>query len=222
MIRDSAISEADWYFDFISPFAYLQFRRFDELPATLRVACRPVLFAALLGRWGHLGPAEIPAKRLHIYRFCKWHAERSGIPFTMPPAHPFNPLPALRLAIAAGGSREAVGAIFDVIWGEGFDVSRDDGWRRACARLGLEPADAARRTAAPEVKAALRANSDEALARGVFGVPTFVVDGELFWGEDATDMFLDFLDDPGRFRTGDMARIAAVPIGQARKLPGVE
>ncbi|MGH6621539.1 MAG: DsbA family protein, partial [Alphaproteobacteria bacterium] len=78
--------------------------------------------------------------------------------------------------------------------------------------------DASRRIAAPEVKAALHANSDEALARGVFGVPTFAVDGELFWGDDSTDMFLDYLDAPERFRSGEMARIAAVPIGQARKL----
>lgn len=218
MSRNPAVRSADWYFDFISPYAYLQFRRFDSLPSNLRIACKPVLFAALLGRWGHKGPAEIPAKRLHTYRFCKWYADRAGIAFTMPPAHPFNPLPALRLAIAAGGSHKAVGAIFDVIWGEGFDVSQDDGWRRICERMDINADDASRRVAAPEVKAALRASSDEALARGVFGVPTFAVDGELFWGDDSTDMFLDYLDEPERFRSGEMARIAAVPIGQARKL----
>lgn len=218
MGRNPAIRSADWYFDFISPYAYLQFCRFDSLPPNLRIACKPVLFAALLGRWGHKGPAEIPAKRLHTYRFCKWYADRSGIAFTMPPAHPFNPLPALRLAIAAGSGREAVGAIFDVIWGEGFDVSQDEGWRRVCERLDMNADDASGRIAAPEVKTALHANSDEALARGVFGVPTFAVDGELFWGDDSTDMFLDYLDAPERFRSGEMARIAAVPIGQARKL----
>jgi 2-hydroxychromene-2-carboxylate isomerase len=218
MGRESGNRDADWYFDFISPYAYLQFRRFGSLPSSLRITCKPVLFAALLGRWGHKGPAEIPAKRLHTYRFCKWYADRAGIPFTMPPAHPFNPLPALRLAVAEGGSREAVAAIFDVIWGEGFDVSKEDGWRRACARIGLEPAEASRRIAAPEIKAALRANGEEALARGVFGVPTFAIEGELFWGDDSTGMFLDYLENPECFRTGEMARIAAVPIGQARKL----
>lgn len=209
---------ADWYFDFISPYAYLQYHRFAGMPRDLRIACKPVLFAALLGRWGHKGPAEIPAKRLHTYRFCKWYADRAGIPFTMPPAHPFNPLPALRLAVAEGGKAESVGVIFHVIWGEGFDVSREDGWRRACARLGLDPAEASRRIEAPDVKAALRANGEEALDRGVFGVPTFAIDGELFWGEDATGMFLDYLDAPERFRTGEMARMASIPIGQARKL----
>jgi len=209
---------ADWYFDFISPYAYFQFFHLDRMPADLRVACKPVLFAGLLGHWGHKGPAEIPAKRRHTYRFCKWHADRHGIPFTMPPAHPFNPLPALRLAVLCEGRRDAVGAIFNAIWGEGVDAGSGAGWTQLSARVGLDPEDAAQRTSAPEIKAALRANTDEALAKGVFGVPTFAVDDELFWGADATDMFLDYLADPERFRSGEMARIDTVPIGQARKL----
>ena len=218
MGRNSATRSADWYFDFISPYAYFQFHRFAELPADLRVACKPVLFAGLLNHWGHKGPAEIPAKRLHTYRYCKWHADRQGLPFTMPPAHPFNPLPPLRLAIVCGASREAVGTIFDAIWGEGLDLWAGEGWAQLCRRLGLDPDEATQRIAAPAVKDALRANTDEALARGVFGVPTFAIDDELFWGDDATGMFLDYLAAPERFRSGEMARLAALPIGQARKL----
>jgi 2-hydroxychromene-2-carboxylate isomerase len=218
MEPDPASRSADWYFDFISPFAYFQFHHFGRLPPSLKVACKPVLFAGLLGHWGHKGPAEIPAKRRHTYRYCKWYADREGIAFTMPPAHPFNPLPALRLAIACGARQEAVGTIFDAIGGNGVDVPDGAGWAELCARLALEPEEAARRVAAPDVKAALRANTDEALARGVFGVPTFAIDDELFWGADSTDMFLDYLAEPERFRSGEMARLAALPIGQARKL----
>jgi len=64
----------------------------------------------------------------------------------------------------------------------------------------------------------LRSNTEEAVSKGVFGVPTFAVDGELFWGVDSTDMLLDYLADPSLFTTGDMARISDLPIGQARKL----
>jgi 2-hydroxychromene-2-carboxylate isomerase len=218
MASDPAIRSADWYFDFISPYAYFQFCRFPSLPASLRIACKPVLFAGLLGHWGHKGPAEIPEKRRHTYRFCKWYGDRHGIPFVMPPAHPFNPLPPLRLAIACGETPAAIGTIFHAIWGEGIDVTGGAGWAQLCARLERDPKEMARRIAAPEIKAALRANTDAALARGVFGVPTFAIDDELFWGDDATDMFLDYLADPERFRTGEMARLAALPIGQARKL----
>ncbi len=168
MTRDSAIRSADWYFDFISPYAYFQFHRFEQLPAALRVTCKPVLFAGLLGHWGHKGPAEIPAKRLHTYRYCKWHADRLGLPFTMPPAHPFNPLPPLRLAIVCGASRAAVGTIFDAIWGEGLDLSAGEGWALLCQRLGLD-ADgrgAAHRSAGGQGRAA-RQHRRGAGARGV-------------------------------------------------------
>ena len=205
---------ADWYFDFVSPFAYLQLARFDRLPADLDITCRPVLFAGLLGHWKHRGPAEIPAKRVHTYRWCHWYAARNGIPFRMPPAHPFNPLRPLRLAVACSGDDALVRAIFDAVWAEGRDVSREEEWRTLTARL--DGADDM--IAAPAVKEALRRNTEEAAALGVFGVPTFALDGELFWGLDATDLMLDFLDDPERFRSGEFARIADLPVAQARKL----
>lgn len=215
---DTPQKQADWYFDFISPFAYFQFARFHQLPAALAITCKPVLFAGLLGHWKHKGPAEIPEKRRHTYRYSKWFADRNGIAFTMPPAHPFNPLPALRLSIALDGSREAIATIFDVIFGEGCDVASEEGWAMATERLGLDRAEAADRIADPLVKAALRVNTEEALSKGVFGVPTFEVDGELFWGVDATEMLLDYLADPSLFTTGDMVRISDLPIGQARKI----
>ena len=98
----STTRTADWYFDFISPFAYLQWQAVRRLPGIVPV-CRPVLLAGLLSHHGHKGPAEIPSKRLFTYRHAQWRADRAGIPMTFPPAHPFNPLAALRLCIAAGG-----------------------------------------------------------------------------------------------------------------------
>lgn len=214
---------ADWYFDFVSPFAYLQLARFERLPPDLEITFRPVLFAGLLEHWRHRGPAEIPAKRVHTYRWCQWYAARNGIPFRMPPAHPFNPLRPLRLATArgAGAARGAdaalVRAIFDAIYAEGRDLSAEREWRALAARLALPDADAL--VAEPAIKAALRRNTEDAAARGVFGVPTFAVHGELFWGLDSTDLVRDFLTDPARFRSGEFARLATLPIAQARALP---
>ncbi len=207
---------ADWYFDFLSPFSYLQLVRFDSLPPDLNVTLRPVLFAGLLGHWKHKGPAEIPAKRLHTYRWCHWYAARHGIPFRMPPAHPFNPLRLLRLAVARDAEPALVRALFDAVWADGRDLSRDEEWRALTGRLGIADADAL--IARPEVKEALRRGTEEAAERGVFGVPTFAIGDELFWGFDATDLVLDYLDDPAAFATGEYARIADLPIAQARKL----
>ena len=208
---------ADWYFDFLSPFSYLQLVQFDRLPPDLEITYRPVLFAGLLGHWEHKGPAEIPAKRVHTYRWCHWYAARHGIPFRMPPAHPFSPLRPLRLAVAQGAEPALIRAVFDTIWAEGRDVSRDDEWQGLTERLAIADADEA--IARPEVKEALKKSTEEAAKRGVFGVPTFAIGGELFWGLDATDLVLDYLNDPASFATGEYARIADLPIAQARRLP---
>ena len=174
------------------------------------------MFAGLLGHWEHKGPAEIPAKRVQTYRWCHWYAARRGIPFRMPPAHPFNPLRPLRLAVAQGAEPALIRALFDAIWAEGRDPSDDEEWQALTARLGI--ADADEMIAAPQVKEALRRGTEEAAARGVFGIPTFVVGDEIFWGLDTTDLVLDYLSDPTMLKTGEYARLSALPIAQARRL----
>ncbi len=123
--------QADWYFDFVSPYAYLQLMDFKRLPDSLEIRYRPVLFAGLLKHWGQKGPAEIPAKRRHTYRQCQWLADRAGVPFKFPPVHPFNPLRALRLCIALGTEPAVIGAIFEFIFAEGRDIQSDEDWRRS-------------------------------------------------------------------------------------------
>lgn len=178
----------DWYFDFVSPFAYLQCERLAGLPSRLSVRYKPVLFAALLDAHGQKGPAEIPGKRAFTYRFVVWQARQLGVPIKFPHVHPFNPLPLLRLALAccdAGGTpnRHVVETLMRHVWRGGAEAGDP-------ARLrALSEALAPRRDpAGDEVKAELRRWSDEALARGVFGVPTFDLDGRLFWGLDALPM----------------------------------
>ena len=209
---------ADWYFDVVSPFAYLQLARFDRLPQDLTVTCRPVLFAGLLGHWGHKGPAEIEAKRLQTYRYSQWRAEREGIPMRFPPAHPFNPLKALRLCIARGGDAATVRAVFDHIWRDGVGIDSEAGWQALARRLGIGVGDADALVSTPEVKEALRRSTAEAVAAGVYGVPTFRIGRELFWGDDATGMMLDYHADPRLFDTGELARVSNLPAGTHRKV----
>src|SRR5947207_2539593 len=207
------MAEAIWYFDFISPFAYLQFLRLSQLPADLRVTMKPILFAALLEHHGHKGPAEIPSKRQFVYRFFKWQAARRGVPFNMPPMHPFQPLPPLRLAIAAGGTSEVVGRIFDFIYGRGRNVE-GAALLELGRELGLDNLET--RITDPQVKERLRQNTKEAISAGVFGVPSFVARGELFWGDDATDMLLDFIKNPALFEDPEMVRLSNMPMGVRR------
>ena len=101
------MKRATWYFDFISPFAYLQWRRLrDERRLALEPV--PILFAAVLDHVGQKGPAEIPGKRTFTYRFVHWQARRAGVPLRFPPAHPFNPMAALRLCSGAHGLKAVI------------------------------------------------------------------------------------------------------------------
>jgi 2-hydroxychromene-2-carboxylate isomerase len=199
----------DWYFDFVSPYAYLQLAAFPTLPDGVEVRRKPVLLGALLNRVGTLGPAEIPGKREFTYRQVLWLADRHRVPIRLPPRHPFNPLSVLRLAIALEASPAIVRRIFDFIWAEGRDPS-DPSEFDALAQA-LEVSGAQSLIADPAVKARLRRNTDEAIAAGAWGVPTFVVDDLCFWGFDAGDMLLDHLADPSRFSTGEYSRIASLP-----------
>jgi len=205
----------DWYFDFISPFAYLQWRRLRDLPEFAAVQVKPLLFAGLLKHWEHKGPAEIPPKRRFTYRQVTWLAQRQGVPLRCPAAHPFNPLRALRLAIALDCRREVIDAIFRCIWQEGRDINAPEVWRELLNELGVTDAEAL--IESTHAKEKLLQNGKEALAAGVFGVPTLVTGGELFWGVDATDMALDFLRDPARFASGEYKRIDSIQPSAMRK-----
>ena len=205
---------ADWYFDFVSPFSYLQCEQLPSLERSLRVRYRPVLFAGLLKAYEHKGPAEIPAKRRFTYRFVVWQAKRLGIPLKFPAAHPFNPLPLLRLAIVADCDPDVIRRIFRFIWRDGRIGDLPIEWAELKAELGL--ADAENRIAAPEVKDALRRYTDEEIARGVFGVPTLAIGEELFWGADATEMATDFIARGCNFDDPEMDRVGALPAAAAR------
>lgn len=205
---------ADWYFDFVSPFSYLQCEQLPVLERSLRVRYRPVLFAGLLEAHDHRGPAEIPAKRRFTYRFVVWQARQLGIPLKFPAAHPFNPLPLLRLAIAADCEPDAVRKIFRFVWRDGRLGDLPIEWAELIAELGFP--DAAERIASAEIKHALRRNTDDAVARGVFGVPTLAIGDELFWGADATAMAADYIAAGCRYTDPEMTRVVSLPVGVER------
>ena len=208
------MKKAEWYFDFISPFAYLQFEALAQLPADLDIVFKPVVFAGILNHLQHKGPAEIPGKRRFTYRHVHWLAHRHGIPFRFPPAHPFNPIRALRLAVALGSRHEVIAAIFRYIWRDGCSPDDAAGWQALCTQLGV--ADAEPLISAQPVKDELRANGERATALGVFGVPTFAIDNELFWGFDATGMVADYVTDPTGFDSVEMRRIGDLPAAARR------
>lgn len=207
--------KATWYFDFISPFSYMQLGKIMDLRERIDITPTPIVFGAVLNHHGQLGPAEIRGKREFTYRFVLWSAAHEGIELRFPPAHPFNPLTALRLAIAAGSTWPAITAIFEHIWKHGRVGDGNEALSEVAHALGID--DVAAATSRDDVKSALRTNTEAAIADGVFGVPTLRVGDETFWGNDATPMLIDWLDHPQRFAEAEYRRIETLPRAVERK-----
>lgn len=206
--------KVSWVYDVISPFAYLAFPRLSQLPSDVELECVPVLLAGILKHFGQVGPAEIPSKRRFTYRFVLWRARRLGMPMRMPPSHPFNPLAALRLIIAAGSDARAAGTVLDAVFRDGRDASDPEVIADLAGKLGVGDPQSA--LSDPAVKERLRTNTDWAISRGVFGVPTLVVGEELFWGHDAVDMAIDYLGRPEGFADAQMRAADSLPVGASR------
>ncbi|MEY2780891.1 MAG: 2-hydroxychromene-2-carboxylate isomerase [Pseudomonadota bacterium] len=208
----------DFHFDLISPYAYLAFH---ELPKVLEgvsitVTYRPVVFGAVLKHLGQLGPAEIPGKRDWTYRQVNWLARQRGLTLKLPASHPFNSLPLMRLATACDPkgtpNRHAVGALFDHVWTTGKEATDPQGLD-ALTRL-LDPK---RDPRSDEVKQQLHDLTESAIQAGVFGVPTFATEGQLFWGNDALPMLRAYLLGDEWFSTAEWTDVSNWPVGISRR-----
>jgi 2-hydroxychromene-2-carboxylate isomerase len=179
-----------FYFDFLSPYAYIAWTQIHPLAERYgrEVDAVPVLFPALLGAHGTKGPAEIPAKRYYVWKDVLRTAHVLGLPLAPPPAHPFNPLLALRTAstdLTRAERRRLVDGLYQATWGHGPGVTDPAVVARIADAAGLDGAALVQAAQTDAIKARVRAQTDEALAHHAFGIPSILVDGELFWGYDS-------------------------------------
>ena len=189
------MTPVDFWFDPVSPYAYLAFERLPEafVGLSYRVAYRPIVFGALLKAFAHKGPAEIEPKRAWTFRQVHWLGHRAGIAIDTPARHPFNPIVLSRLTWATAPEhgtpgRFACEQVLRHVWRGGADAEDPERVAALAAQLAprVDPA-------ADANKQRLREATDSALARGVFGVPTLGIADKLFWGFDALDMAAAFM-----------------------------
>lgn len=179
-----------FYFDFISPFSYFAWMELNQSKEITKFDFKPVALASLLNHHGIKGPGEIDPKREYLFRYCLRYAEKNKIKFMPPKTHPFNPLYALRMStLEAAG--ELQWKVIDVLWKGAWQDRLDMGDPAVLESYlnshELPGSQLMEKTFDRDVKIALKQNSQKAIALGVFGVPSFVFQDELFWGRDSLD-----------------------------------
>jgi len=211
-------------FDYISHNAYLAWTQLPAVAARFgrEIAIEPVLFAGLLNSHGQLGPAEVPPKARWMMLDVVRKARRLGVPIAPPHTHPFNPLLALRVTHAAAPGEERrrlVDALFRATWGESKDVSSPAEVARVASAAGLDGPALVAGAGSDAAKRRLREATERALADGVFGVPSFLADGALFWGFDDLGHLALFLGGEDPLQAGDEARFTSYAASARRRRP---
>ena len=183
------VTALDFYFDFLSPFAFFAWRDIGPLceKYQLELRAHPVVFGKLLDHWGQLGPAEIIPKRDWVSRYCLRYATLHGFEYNPPKFHPFNPLPALRLSLKeVSGERQLaiIDALFCAGWSQGEDLGDAANLIAILEREGIDTVGFEEKITEQAIKDTLADETSQAIARGVFGVPSMIVGDQLFWGND--------------------------------------
>jgi 2-hydroxychromene-2-carboxylate isomerase len=190
----------EFFFDVGSPASYLAW---TQLPALCQAAgadlvYRPMLLGAVFQATGNASPAAVPAKRAYGAIDFARHAQRYGVPLTMNPHFPIITLTLMRGAVGVQMRESArfqdyLRAVFDAIWVDALDLNRPELAAQTLRAAGFDPARILQWAGDADVKAQLRATTDEAVARGVFGAPTMFVGPEMFFGQDRLDFVRDAL-----------------------------
>ena len=195
-----SMKDFNFYFDFLSPFSFFAFKRLSQLE-NITIHYRPVALGPLLNHWSIKGPGEVTPKREFLLKQCLRYAAKNKMSFTTPKTHPFNSLYALRLALKSTAGElqpQVIKTLWEAGWEKRIDMGEPDELQTVLKEAGLPAEELYEKSFSKEAKVELKANIQEAISFGVFGVPSFVAGDELFWGNDAIESLMDYLsgEDP--------------------------
>ena len=187
-----------FYYDSISPYAWLGWKYFQKIKnrKDVNIEVVPVLFAGLLNFHKNIGAAEIPAKRIAIFSDIIRKAELSHFKFKGPPSHPFNPLKSLRVCLAFSDPKriQYTDLLLSGVWEDGEDATSEDFLGGLISKCGEDPGKILKFSNDPKVKNQLRENTENCAKNNIFGVPTFEIGSHLFWGADQIPLIESYLD----------------------------
>jgi len=210
-----------FYFDYLSPFSYFAWLKIKDIKE-FNIDYRPVALGPLLNHWGIKGPGEVEPKREFLLKQCLRYSVKNKLSFTTPKSHPFNSLYALRLSVssAAGPNQsDVIKALWKAGWQDRIDMGEPDELVKALNDSGLPGGELYEKSFSREAKQELKANIQSAINDGAWGVPSFVVDGELFWGNDAIADLLAFIKGEDPLDRAKLANLlASTPRGANQSL----
>lgn len=190
----------DYYFDFGSPASYLAFTQLDTLAADTGATAiyKPMLLGGVFQATGNHSPVTIPAKGKYTFTDFARFAKRYGVPLAMNPNFPINTLLLMRGAMGlqiSDGARfmPYCQAIYHAIWVDAKNMNDPATVGQVLHSAGFDPAAMVALANAQATKDALKAATEAAVARGVFGAPTFFVGQQMFWGQDRLDFVREAL-----------------------------
>lgn len=186
--------QVEFFFDVGSPAAYLAWTQLPALCAAAgaELVLRPMLLGGVFQATGNQSPVTVPAKGRYVNRDFARFAQRYGVPLVINPHFPINTLLLMRGATGLQLRQpERLGdylrIVFQAIWVDGVNMNEPAEVARVLSAAGFDPAQLLALAGDDATKAALRATTDEAVARGVFGAPTMFVGDEMFFGQDRLD-----------------------------------
>lgn len=194
------MKRVEFFYDYASTYSYLAHREIEDLAADrgAELVYRPMVLGFVFKASGNSMPAAVPAKAAYMVHDVRRWVRRYGLPFKMPSVFPVNTIRALRAAVAAledGTFAAYHRAVMTAYWSQDQDIGDADTLASIATAAGIDGPRLVARSEEPSIKAALKANTDEAIERGVFGAPTFFVGDDMFWGNDRLEFVADALGD---------------------------
>lgn len=188
----------EFLYDFVSTPTYLAWRRLGAIAAQCgaTLTMTPVFCAGLFKAIGNPGPLAVPAKRAWFHRDLQLWVRRLGVPFVANPHSPIRTLPLMRGVLVAEERHEAdhyIRTVFEAINVAGLDMSDPGVVADTMRAAGFDWDAYLAGIAREDIKSRLAANTQQAIERGVFGVPTFFVGEEMFFGQDRLDFVREAL-----------------------------
>lgn len=190
----------EFFFDLGSPASYLAWTQIEAVcrDRQAQLLWRPMLLGGVFQATGNASPAAVPAKGAYVFTDLSRFARRYGVPLQRNPFFPVNTLTLMRAAVAMqlkqpGRFQAYLGAMFKALWVEQLNLGDATVLTEVLTRNGFDAQSLLGWAAEPEVKEALKSNTEEAVRRGVFGAPTFFVGPEMFFGQDRLDFVKEAL-----------------------------